>query len=181
MRPQATSGAEREQALDELERFHAEVDQQVAALARRHGRRLRCRRGCSDCCVDELTVFEVEAARITRHHAQLLREGRPRAAGGCALLDDAGACRIYADRPYVCRTQGLPLRWLEEASAGRTLELRDICPLNAEAGPPVETLTEELCWTLGPIEERLARLQIGLDGGAGRRIRLRDLFLGVER
>jgi len=168
-------------AVDELERLHALVDLLVKPLVAAHAGRLRCGRGCSECCVDELTVFEVEAARITRHHAQLLREGSPRAVGGCALLDDAGACRIYADRPYVCRTQGLPLRWLEEAPGGRTLELRDICPLNADGGPPVETLTEELCWTLGPIEERLARLQVGLDGGAGRRIRLRDLFLGVER
>src|SRR5262245_46152814 len=95
----------------ELRALHDEVDARAAALAQRHAGRLRCGRGCSACCVDELTVFEVEAERIRRAHTDLLVSGEPHAAGACAFLDAHGACRIYADRPYVCRTQGLPLRW----------------------------------------------------------------------
>lgn len=41
----------------------------------------------------------------------------------CPLLDDAGRCRIYADRPLVCRLIGLPLRSL----AGRVIE--NTCPI----------------------------------------------------
>ncbi len=150
--------------------LHAEVDRETRRLHVVHAARLQCKRGCSSCCVDELTVFEVEADRIRRHHGDLLAEGAPHAEGACAFLDEAGACRIYAERPYVCRTQGLPLRWI----ADDEVERRDICPLN-EAGEPIELLRAEDCWTLGPIEERLAGLQIETANSSGR-VRLRALF-----
>lgn len=158
-----------------LRALHDEVDRACAALAARHAARLRCGRGCHACCVDGLTVFEVEAERIRSAHPELLREGRPHPPGACALLGDAGECRVYAERPYVCRTQGLPLRWLEDGERGEGTERRDICPLN-EAGEPVEALAASECWTLGPAEERLRRLQLAADGGAGRRVALRALF-----
>lgn len=160
-------------ALEHLRRLHAVVDQLTAPLAEKHGPRLRCRVGCSDCCVDELSVFEVEAARIVEEFPEVLA-GSPHPPGACAMLDERGACRIYAARPYVCRTQGLPLRWLEERR-GRVVERRDICPLNAE-GPAIGTLDKDDCWALGPVEDRLARLQEGVDGGQGRRVGLRSLF-----
>ena len=90
----------------------------------------------------------------------------------CAFLDAEGACRIYADRPYVCRTQGLPLRWIEE-DFDETIEYRDICPLNA-AGEPVEDLEAADCWTIGPFEEELSMIQAGTGDSA--RVPLRDLF-----
>lgn len=155
-----------------LRALHDEVDRESAALAARHRARLHCGRGCNACCVDGITAFEVEAERIRHAHPELLREGAPRPPGVCAFLGDAGECRVYAARPYVCRTQGLPLRWVEE---GERVELRDICPLNAE-GEPLEALPEPACWTLGPFEERLRRIQEAADGGAGRRMALRALF-----
>jgi Fe-S-cluster containining protein len=126
--------------------------------------------------VDELSVFEVEAAPIREHFTALLESGTPHAAGGCAFLDAAGGCRIYADRPYVCRTQGLPLRWLEDLE-GQTVEHRDICLLN-ETNEPIEELAEVDCFTLGPFEEGLAHLQIAqsLVSGAPARVSLRGLF-----
>lgn len=163
------------EVLDRLLRLHAVVDELVAPLATRHAARLRCRQGCADCCVDGLTVFEVEAARITAHAPEVLTQA-PGPAGACAFLDGEGACRIYAHRPYVCRTQGLPLRWVEERR-GRVVERRDICPLNAE-GEPIERLHKDDCWPLGLVEARLAGLQDLVDGGAGRRVALRDLFAG---
>jgi len=151
------------------------VDRRARALAERHRERLRCGRGCHACCVDDLTVFEIEAERIRAAHAELLRSGRPHPVGACAFLSDAGECRIYFDRPYVCRSQGLPLRWLEEGAGDEIVERRDICPLN-EAGEPLEALRSDDCWTLGPVEDRLRRLQEARDGGAGRRVALRGLF-----
>ncbi len=171
-------------APETIDALHAEVETRARHLHVLHAERLHCAEGCSGCCADELSVFEVEAAPIRAHHAALLATGTPHAEGGCAFLDDAGACRIYAHRPYVCRTQGLPLRWLDEQD-GHLVELRDICPLNEE-GAPVETLAEDDCWTLGPIEERLATLQhathiAAVSGGAasnvGTRTRLRALFV----
>lgn len=155
--------------------LHAEVDEAAAPLVALHGPRLRCARGCHDCCVDDLSVFEVEADRIRRHHAELLAEGEPHPPGGCAFLDAAGACRIYADRPYVCRTQGLPLRWEDEDDDGGVVELRDICPLNEPGEPELVALPAEACWTLGPVEGRLATLQVQLTGRPAR-VRLRELF-----
>ncbi len=154
-------------------RLHAVVDELTAPLAARLGGRLQCRSGCAACCVDDLTVFEVEAARIRADFPQVLTEA-PRPPGACAFLDEAGACRIYAARPYVCRTQGLPLRWIEQRR-GQPVERRDICPLN-EPGLPLTALSKDDCWSLGPVEERLRLTQEALDGGEGRRVALRDLF-----
>lgn len=118
-------------------------------------------------------MFPVEAELLRRRHGPLLAAGRPAPAGRCAFLSDDGACRVYESRPYRCRTQGLPLRWLDERD-GVPVELRDICPLN-EPGPPVEELPEEACWTLGPAESRLVELQRRF-GGSLERVALRDLF-----
>jgi hypothetical protein len=162
-------------ALGALQQLHAEIDRDAGALAERHRTRLRCGRGCHACCVDGLSVFEIEGERIRAAHAELLRSGRPHPAGACAFLDDAGECRIYADRPHVCRTQGLPLRWLEGGPGDEIVERRDICPLNEE-GEPIEALRSDDRWTLGPVEDRLRRLQEARDGGVGRRVTLRGLF-----
>lgn len=159
-------------SLAALYALHAEIDERVAALAAQHGDRLQCRAGCAGCCVDGLTVFEIEADRIRTHHAALLAKGKPGPAGACAFLDDEGRCRVYADRPYVCRTQGLPLRWFDH---DRHAELRDICELN-EPGPPLEALDADDCWLLGPYEGRLAYLQASTNDGQLSRVALRDLF-----
>ncbi len=160
-----------------LLKIHADVSREAGRLAVRHAARMQCRVGCAGCCVDEITVFEVEAQRIRARHAALLEDEPPHPPGACAFLDRAGACRIYEDRPYVCRTQGLPLRWLEDTPEGRLVEYRDICPLNA-AGTPLEALDAVECWTIGPAESRLAELERRRrgDDGEPRRVALRDLF-----
>lgn len=148
---------------------HAMVDGLVAPLSKRLGARLVCRLGCSSCCVDDLTVFEVEAAPIRLAYPEVLA-GEPAAVGGCAMLGPSGECRVYAARPYVCRTQGLPLRWAE---AG--VEHRDICRLN-DNEDDLLSLSPEDCWTLGPVESRLAAAQARSVGGEGLRVSLRSLF-----
>lgn len=152
--------------------LHTVVDQLVAPLEAQHADRLQCARGCSGCCKDGLATLPIEALRIQALHADVLTEA-PGPAGGCAFLDTEGACRIYADRPYICRTQGLPLRWAEEED-GELFEARDICPLNAE-GTPLDQLEAEAMWTLGPIERRLAAAQETF-GGSSQRVPLRSLF-----
>ncbi len=175
------------QLLQRIEALHVAVDQAADRLVAVHGARLNCHQGCADCCRDELTVFEIEAAVIVARCGPVLQQA-PHPAGGCAFLDPAGACRIYAHRPYVCRTQGLPLRWIEqvlaEDGALEVLEYRDICPLNDEGEVPIELLPPEVIWTVGPVEEQLADLQAGIDSAAGQeagpgsRVALRALFSG---
>ena len=163
-------------SVDWVERLHEVVDELAAPVARANAARLTCRSGCSSCCTDGLTVFAIEAAVIERHYPDLLATGAPNEAGGCAFLDAEGGCRVYPHRPYVCRTQGLPLRWIEEdEEQDGIVEGRDICPLNAD-GPPLEELSAENCWTIGPIEERLAAQQRD-----GLRVALRSLFVGGRR
>ena len=58
-----------------LAALYREIDRRAAHLRALHADRLQCRRGCSDCCVDELTVFELEAENI---RAQVCGEERPR-------------------------------------------------------------------------------------------------------
>lgn len=171
-----------ELAKSELAGLHAAIDARAREVAAKNKGRLHCERGCSGCCVDDLTVFEVEAARIRAVHPELLKSGVPHAAGACAFLDSEGACRVYDVRPYVCRTQGLPLRWLELEHG---LEHRDICVLNDEPvvgpWPTIVDLPIEACWTLGPAEERLSQLQRELCGDeAPARVKLRDLFSRLD-
>jgi Fe-S-cluster containining protein len=161
--------------MKDLQDFYAAVDARAGRLRETHAARLKCSRGCSSCCVDGLTVYQIEAENIRARHSILLTQEKSHPTGVCAFLDEAGACRIYASRPYVCRTQGLPLRWLEETDDDETLvELRDICPLN-DTGEPLEELPEEICWTIGPFEQTLAQLQYAEDK-AMPRVALRDLF-----
>ncbi len=165
-----------QKALEDLAALHDELDREARALAIVHADRLQCRRGCHACCVDELTVTQIEAERIRRSHPALLVEGAPHPVGACAFLDDDGACRIYAERPSVCRSQGLPLRILFENEEDEIEERRDICPLNLEGGPPLAALAEDDCWLVGPYDLRLALLDEKFGGDDESRVRLRDLF-----
>lgn len=125
-------------------------------------------------------MTRIEAERIRSAHAELLANGAPHASGACAFLDEDQACRIYTDRPQVCRSQGLPLRILFEDEAGEIEERRDICPLNAEGGPSLESLDEDQFWLVGPFELKIQQLDDALGGdewqGDDGRVALRELF-----
>lgn len=157
-------------------RLQDEVSAAADRIAAGHGERLQCARGCAGCCVDDLSVFAVEAQRIRAEGEAVLREA-PGPIGACAFLDSAGACRIYVARPYVCRTQGLPLRWIDEDPSGAFVERRDICELNEAGEVDLVDLEPESCWPLGPVEEQLRALQAASEPAAPlRRVRLRELF-----
>ncbi len=150
--------------------LHAAIDEHAAEVARSNGDRLNCKAGCADCCVDDIKVFAVEANRIKEMFPEVLTEA-PHAPGKCAFLDNKDQCRVYAARPYVCRTQGLPLAWVTEEE-GAWVEHRDICELNAE-GPDLVQLPSSSVWPIGPFEGRLAAAA----GPEGLRVALRSLFV----
>ena len=163
-----------EESLEDLTQFYEAVDARAHFLANKHVERLNCRKGCAGCCIDGVTVWSIEAENIRQTSGELLKNEAPNENGGCAFLDQTGACRIYESRPFVCRTQGLPLRWFDEVDE-ETYELRDICPLN-DFGEPIEELNEDDCWTIGEFEHRLADLQTDFQAGEMKRIALRKLF-----
>lgn len=121
--------------MESLDNYHALVER-VDALARRIEAEFRaqiaCRRGCDACC-RHLSLFWVEAVALAQAletlpeaAAERLREGARRAVAGgpCPLLED-GACLLYAARPLICRTHGLPLL----AGEGEARRI-DYCPEN---------------------------------------------------
>ena len=144
----------------------------LKALATR-GLSLKCAKGCCSCCLDDLAVTRAEAQVIIEHCQDVLKTP-PRKVGACAFLDDEGACRIYSFRPYICRTHGLPLRWIDEDENGDDIEERDVCELNAL---DLVELDPSQCFTLGVPELQLAKMN-ELTFGDNERVLLRGLFKG---
>lgn len=160
--------------------LHLSIDTEINRLTSLLSDKLQCADGCSNCCVDEITVFEIEAAHIRLHYADLLENGIPHPKGACAFLDKKGSCRIYPCRPYVCRTQGLPLQWIDIGEYESPVLFRDICPRNDES-VDLLGLPDDMVWHIGPIEEQLAQMQYSINGGTTNRIPLRSLFVNVIR
>lgn len=170
------SALTREGLLKAIATLHEQVSSAASKLSQPGGATLNCRAGCNACCIDGLSVSWVEAELIRTMAAEVLA-GEPHPPGACAFLTPDGLCSIYEFRPQVCRTQGLPLQWLE-ADGDQQLVYRDICPLNEDL-VDLQTLPEHECWHIGAVEERLALLN-GLAERAGfsdgRRVKLRELF-----
>jgi hypothetical protein len=163
------------EALEKLRLIYQEIDKQVDHLTHINTNRLNCGIGCAGCCIDNLSIYEIEALNIKSNKGAFLIEEQPYPAGSCAFLNSAGHCRIYEHRPYVCRTQGLPLRWYDVYDNDRIIEMRDICPLN-DNEQPIQDLPADSCWLIGPVESQLSILQAQYGGGLLKRIALRDLF-----
>ena len=115
------------------------------AVRARRADDMKCAPGCSACCQAQLTVSDVEAALLTEGIALLdsaslarlrARGAAAHAAGPCAFLEEDGRCAVYASRPLVCRTQGLPMRYDEgltpEQTFGKSEKNEPLtwCPLN---------------------------------------------------
>lgn len=123
---------------DRLEELWQKVDAFSGRVDAQYPAELACASGCSDCCKRELTVTAIEAARIERHLAVLDDTDRARLAhraaastDPCVALDDDGRCAIYAVRPVVCRSHGVPIRYVEPGASGkRALPVLDVCPKN---------------------------------------------------
>lgn len=101
--------------MSRLGELTAKVDAFFARVEQRHGAAMQCQSGCSDCCHVRLTVTAVEAAALrglvagwsAAQRRALAPEGP---ADRCAALDAAGRCKVYAARPLVCRSHGVPVR-----------------------------------------------------------------------
>lgn len=111
------------------------VDALCSSIERALGGQITCSAGCSDCCT-AITLFPVEAAAIQSALAALpaeeaaaIRRHVAEQAGGerCPLLS-SHRCLLYAARPIICRTHGLPIL-VTEGNSQRV----DCCPLNLTA------------------------------------------------
>lgn len=121
--------------METLDNYHAllaKVDQLAAAISSKYPEHITCHSGCSSCCrhlslsVVEGVALAVALGNLAAAKAEVVR-ARARAAtkdGACPLLHD-DRCALYANRPVICRTHGLPL--LLDDNGRKTV---DFCPLN---------------------------------------------------
>lgn len=100
--------------------FYGTVDRAVAAIRPRLPADWPCGRGCCACCHQRFTIHRGEwqhvrtaVQRLSKDERRaVLRRARaylaapPETHPPCPLLDDHGVCRLYADRPLVCRAFG---------------------------------------------------------------------------
>jgi len=160
-----------------LGELHAKVDAFFARVEARHGDDMQCRTGCSDCCRVRLTITGVEAAAIRAETAgwpaarrRALAEVGP--GDRCAALDEGGRCRIYAARPIVCRSHGVPIRLIRlTAARPGSLPVVEACPRNFTRTEPAPDCVLD--------QTTLSALTLAIDreaGGDGSRVDLAALL-----
>lgn len=95
------------------------LDAEIARIGEMHGALLSCGPGCAACCL-AFSVLPIEAACMRKAIGALpsvsrdrLKKNLPGDNERCPLLID-DLCSIYAARPVICRTQGLPLAYVDE-------------------------------------------------------------------
>ncbi len=142
---------------------------------------ITCHAGCDDCCHRRFSVTAIEAEVITEAIAALPVEAREALArrardadpAVCAALTEGGRCGIYAARPMICRTHGLPIRFAPSGTGAerpRSLPVVDACPRNFSgrdvSGLPGDAVLDQttLSVVLGALDVARA-LEIGRPRG----------------
>lgn len=173
-------------AEDDLAEYRAlvqKVDAAVAATTKRAGDQVTCRSGCSSCCVDGLSVLPVEAFAIAAHVAAHGLTTLRADGDACVFLDGDGRCVVYAARPLLCRTHGLPLRTTttteQAARSRRSLRIVDdvsVCALNFTGRTPAadESIDADLLLKLLVTVDRRFRLRAAIPDDEAR-VALREL------
>lgn len=99
--------------MKEYYRLRDALDIRCAEVADLHKKNMQCQRGCDSCC-ESIKVFPIEFYAIKKELGDRLGNISNRSFNffrkSCMFLQD-GACIIYNSRPFICRTQGLPLMY----------------------------------------------------------------------
>jgi Fe-S-cluster containining protein len=143
------------------------VDAFFERVADKYGDRIKCGPGCDDCCRRSLSLYPFEIDRMVAAAGELdpaelegvIRRSRraiedPEAA--CPLLSE-GRCLIYAHRPIICRTHGLPMLVPGEDSLS-------MCVYNLKG---LERLDGDCVLDLKPVNQILATVNHLLTTGRG--------------
>jgi uncharacterized protein len=173
--------ASRDDAAGALVLLRRRIDEHFDAAQRRSPQDMSCGRGCDSCCHVRLSVFSIEAPRIEAALRELstrapaVRErvrqqaDDPKVADRCPMLVDGG-CAIYAERPIICRSHGLPIA-LDGEDSGEV----HWCSLNFEnAAPPSSSVLR-----LEAVNKPLSVMALMWDG-KGTRIDLAALARGDD-
>ncbi len=104
---------QKQKALQEYFDLRDELDKYCAELYKLHKQHLQCQAGCDQCCMD-FSIFPVEYYAIKQEAGNGVKDGVALdLAGECPFLVNH-RCVIYQSRPFICRTQGLPLLYMNE-------------------------------------------------------------------
>ncbi len=124
-------------AIESYFALKARVGQQVQYLLDIHGSHITCCAKCSDCCVN-LSVFPVEYYAIKHELSDKLAELTFDANTSCGYLK-GDLCVLYASRPLICRTHGVPIVFLADELDPPSYAV-DFCPKNftGQQGEAVE-------------------------------------------
>jgi len=120
-----------EKALQEVDKYlqlRTEISEISEKLGRLHKNEMACKKGCSSCCMN-FQVLPVEyfsmLEQLKANPPQQFRELDSEDEDCNFLIEDM--CQVYAARPIICRTHGLPLLFMNQE--GDAWEL-SACPLN---------------------------------------------------
>jgi hypothetical protein len=126
--------------IERLAALAAEADAGFAAIQQRQSARMQCRAGCSACCRARLSVTRVQEIFLRRgletlsdaKRAELAARTREENREMCPALDADGRCGVYAFRPLICRSYGVPLRHRRDVALVNPPVI-DVCDLNFTA------------------------------------------------
>ena len=145
--------------MSNLDALHEKVGAFFGRIAAKHADQITCASGCSGCCNQSLSLFQVElqqlkgaveslpAPALERLKARLTAglEVEDPSALACPLLDDH-RCVVYDARPTICRSHGVPVlvRGSDEGDELTQGELarRDVCPLNFSGALDIRSLPD---------------------------------------
>ncbi|MBR5704829.1 MAG: YkgJ family cysteine cluster protein [Deltaproteobacteria bacterium] len=128
----------------------AQLDAFGTRIRVRYGNQMRCRRGCADCC-QHLSLSSVEgvfirqALRVLPPHERedLLHHAAHSGEDVCPLLQE-DICLLYAARPVICRTHGLPLLYRTEDGPQVSCCPHNLAAFSAESLPGTDVLNMEV-------------------------------------
>ncbi len=97
---------------ERYQQFISKVDELTEKLSGLHKDHMQCRKGCDLCCMN-YRIFPVEYFEIQQSLKEKPAQTTESNDDSCIFLKDH-VCQIYEHRPFICRTHGLPLLYLNE-------------------------------------------------------------------
>jgi Fe-S-cluster containining protein len=174
--------------LSEYRQLLTDLDRFGEMLAMRFPVEITCHLGCTGCCQQHLSVFQIEAENLRAFISSLpeKRQAELRERARATLAREAdfaarqvpppdefppeperaipcpalidNACSIYEARPVICRTHGFPLLYIDEEAEEALL---DVCPLNfSESEDDLDALTRNDVFEMNLVNERLVTANI---------------------
>ncbi|HYQ56354.1 MAG TPA: YkgJ family cysteine cluster protein [Draconibacterium sp.] len=97
------------------ESLQNDIDRLSDSLENLHKTNMRCSAGCDKCCMDysilPIEFFSIVEALEKRNNTPSINTEADDSS--CIFLNNH-KCEIYAERPIICRTHGLPLLYMNE-------------------------------------------------------------------